>query len=190
MKKVFMCIIALTVYFSVQGQSVLQGVIQTEMGPIYFELYPQKAPATVANFLQYLNSNSYDQSSFFRVCTPANEADRNIPIQVIQGGNLPEDLLLPPIAIETTQMTGLHHKKGTLSMARGEPNSAQSSFFICVTDQPELDFQGKRNPDGYGFAAFGQVTKGMDVVLKIQAQDNKEQMLLQPVLIQSIQLIK
>lgn len=75
-------------------------------------------------------------------------------------------------------------------MARGEPNSAQSSFFICVTDQPELDFHGKRNPDGYGFAAFGQVTTGMDVVLKIQAQDNKDQMLLRPVMIQSVQLIK
>jgi peptidyl-prolyl cis-trans isomerase A (cyclophilin A) len=190
MKKAFIWFIALCVYFSVHGQSVLQGMIETEMGSIYFELYPQKAPATVANFLQYLSSNSYDQSSFFRVCTPANEADRSIPIQVIQGGNLSEDLLLPPITIETTEMTGIQHKKGTLSMARSEPNSAQSSFFICVTDQPELDFHGKRNPDGYGFAAFGQVTKGMDVVLKIQALDNKDQMLLRPVLIESIQLIK
>ena len=190
MKKVISFIIALFVYFSVQGQSVIHALIETEIGSIALELYPEKAPLTVANFLEYVQSKSYNQSSFFRVCTPQNEAERNVPIEVIQGGNVPEDLLLPPISIETTEMTGLQHKKGTLSMARGEPNSAQSSFFICVTDQPELDFHGKRNPDGYGFAAFGQVTTGMDVVLKIQAQDNKDQMLLRPVMIQSVQLIK
>ena len=70
--------------------------------------------------------------------------------------------------METTKQTGLHHTNGTISMARGAPASATSSFFICINDQPSLDFGGKRNPDGQGFAAFGKVTKGMDVVKKIQ----------------------
>ena len=92
-------------------------------------------------------------------------------------GNIPEEKQQPPIKIETTKATSLLHKNGTISMARSEPNSATSSFFICINDQPELDFGGKRNSDGQGFAAFGQVTKGMDVVLKIQSQKSENQYL-------------
>jgi peptidyl-prolyl cis-trans isomerase A (cyclophilin A) len=76
---------------------------------------------------------------------------------------------LPPIQQETTAQTGLKHLDGTISMARLEPGSATSEFFICVGDQPELDFGGKRYADGQGFAAFGRVTQGMEVVRAIQA---------------------
>jgi peptidyl-prolyl cis-trans isomerase A (cyclophilin A) len=120
------------------------------------------------------------------VCTPGNEKERKIKIQVIQGGDVPEGKSFEPITIETTRQTGIRHLDGTLSMARDKPNSATSSFFICVNDQPELDFAGKRNPDGQGFAAFGKVTKGMKVVWKIQAQKDKDQYLVNPVKIISI----
>ena len=81
---------------------------------------------------------------------------------------------------------GIFHKEGVISMARLEPGSADSEIFICIGDQPELDFNGKRNPDGQGFAAFGHVVEGMDVVRKIQAQPDKRQMLLNPVTINRI----
>jgi peptidyl-prolyl cis-trans isomerase A (cyclophilin A) len=123
---------------------------------------------------------------FFRVCTPENEKERTIKIQVIQGGEVSEAKQFEPISIETTKQTGIRHHDGTLSMARDAPNSATSSFFICINDQPELDFAGKRNPDGQGFAAFGKVKKGMKVVKKIQSQKEKDQRLIIPVVIQSI----
>ncbi|WP_162343881.1 peptidylprolyl isomerase [Cyclobacterium salsum] len=177
-------------YFHGTAQSDLTYRISTDKGPIVIELYPDKAPETVANFLQYVANDAYDGSTFFRVCTPGNEADRTIQIQVIQGGNVPEDQLLPPIPIETTRSTGILHKNGVLSMARLDPNSAQSSFFICIGDQPELDYGGKRHPDGQGFAAFGKVLDGMDVVRQIQGMENKDQYLLEPVLIQHITRLK
>jgi peptidyl-prolyl cis-trans isomerase A (cyclophilin A) len=83
-------------------------------------------------------------------------------------------------------MTGLHHLNGTLSMARSEPGTATSEFFICIGDQPELDFEGRRNPDGAGFAAFGRVVKGMNVVRAIQQQQDRKQYLIEPVKISSI----
>ena len=100
------------------------------MGDINIELYPERAPATVVNFLLYVDAERYDSSSFFRVCTALNESDPAIRIEVIQGGDVEEALLFPPIEIETTQKTTIHHVDGTLSMARAEPNTAQSSYFI------------------------------------------------------------
>ncbi len=164
--------------------------IETSLGTIFIELYPEKAPVTVSNFLKYVDNDLYDNSSFFRVCTPENETDRQFKIEVIQGGNVDEVKNFPPIKIETTKQTGIKHVNGTISMARGEPDTATSEFFICINDQPELDYQGKRNPDGQGFAAFGKVTKGMDVVLKINAQKDKGQYLINPIVINSIKRIK
>ena len=175
---------------SLHAQQVEKYLIVTEIGTIEVELYPEKAPVTVVNFRAYVANGAYLNSSFFRVCTPENEADREIQIEVVQGGNVDDNLLLPPIPIETTMETGLKHKNGVLSMARLEPNSAQSSFFICIKDQPELDFGGQRNPDGFGFAAFGQVTEGMDLVKKIQAGKEDGQYLIHPVEIQSINKIE
>jgi peptidyl-prolyl cis-trans isomerase A (cyclophilin A) len=164
-------------------------LIETEIGAIEMELYQEQAPLTVQNFLQYVRNEAYENSSFFRVCTPENESEREVKIEVIQGGDVPENHLLPPINLETTEKTGILHKDGVVSMARLGPDSAQSSFFICIGDQPELDYQGKRNPDGQGFAAFGKVTKGMDLVKKIQSMDHKDQYLVEPVLIKTIRVI-
>jgi peptidyl-prolyl cis-trans isomerase A (cyclophilin A) len=85
--------------------------------------------------------------------------------------------MLSPIEHEPTQKTGILHKNGVISMARLKPGTASSEFFICVKDQPELDFEGKRNPDGQGFSAFGIVVGGMDVVKKIHQQPTEGQML-------------
>ena len=171
------------------GQTQEQKVeclIETSLGDIEIEVYPQKAPNTVANFLKYVDNQLYDGSSFFRVTTPANEAEREIRIEVIQGGDVPEDEMFDPIEMENTQMTGIKHKNGTVSMARMGPNTATSHFFICIGDQPELDFNGKRNPDGQGFAAFGKVTKGMEVVRSIQSGKEKGQYLIEPIIIHRI----
>lgn len=143
-------------------------LIKTALGNITIELYPEKAPITVANFLKYVDAHLYDNSSFFRSVTVNNQPKDSIKIEVIQGGNVDPKKEFFAIPLETTKETGLLHKDGTVSMARADPASATSSFFICINEQPSLNYGGKRNPDGQGFAAFGQVIKGMDVVKRIQ----------------------
>ena len=186
MKNILLISLALTFSIQLFSQKIVKCNIKTSEGEIILELYPEKSPNTVANFLKYVDADLYSNSSFFRVCTSQNEAERNIRIEVIQGGNVADEKCFDPIEIENTEKTGLLHKNGTISMARDTPNSATCSFFICIGNQPELDFKGKRNPDGQGFAAFGQVTKGMDVVLKIQNKENKKQSLVKSISIISI----
>ena len=154
-------------------------IIETPIGHIIVELYHKKAPITVSNFLCYINQNRYEDCHFYRVVHSKNQPNNNINIEVIQGGLGFEKhpMELEPIKHETTNITGLLHKNGTISMARLEPGTASSEFFICINDQPELNFGGKRNPDGQGFAAFGQVIKGMDIVKYIQNLDSKDQIL-------------
>ena len=166
--------------------------METSLGLIQIELYPDKAPITVANFLQYVDEARYGELHFYRVVHMGNQPDNKIKIEVIQGG-LEIDkhpMKLPPIHHETTNKTGIKHEDGTLSMARLEPRTASSEIFICINDQPELDFGGKRNPDGQGFAAFGKVVSGMDIVRQIQSKPEKEQMLVKPVKVNSITRVK
>jgi peptidyl-prolyl cis-trans isomerase A (cyclophilin A) len=114
---------------------------------------------------------------------PDNQPDNKVKIEVIQAGINPEKAKqeFAAIKLERTRDTKLSHKDGTISMARDGPDTATSDFFICIGDQPELDFGGKRNPDGQGFAAFGQVVKGMDVVKRIQTAPAEGQTLTPPV---------
>jgi peptidyl-prolyl cis-trans isomerase A (cyclophilin A) len=156
-------------------------LIRTEKGDIIVEVDTVRAPVTSANFLRYVDAGLYDGSTFHRTVTMANQPDNAVRIEVIQGGQLPGAREFPPIAHETTAVIGLRHVDGALSMARDKPGTATSSFFICVNDQPELDFGGKRNPDGQGFAAFGRVVQGMDVVRAIQALPARGQQLSPPV---------
>jgi len=155
-------------------------VIKTEFGDIAAELYADKAPITVTNFLSYMTDKIVHNPTFYRVVRtePDNQPDKTVKIQVLQGGltDVPDEEL-PRIKHETTKMTGVLHKDGVLSMARDEPGTATHHFSICIGDQPELDFGGKRNPDGQGFAAFGKVIKGMDVVKKIHEQPTEGQTL-------------
>ena len=138
----------------------------TDLGPIVIELYPDKAPVTVANFLAYADQRLLDGGSFYRTVSPRND-NNPATISVIQGGLNRDDSPLPAIAHETTQATGLLHTDGVISMARDAPGTAGSEFFICLGDNPALDFGGARNKDGQGFAAFGKVVEGMDVVRAI-----------------------
>lgn len=167
--------------------------ITTSLGEIEVELDPERAPATVANFLKYVDGGFYTNGVFHRTVKtlPDNQPANNVKIEVIQAGADParEKGGFPPIALERTNKTGLKHVDGAISMARDGPDTATSDFFICIGDQPELDFAGKRNPDGQGFAAFGRVTKGMDVVRKIQAAPAKGQKLVPPVAILKIERV-
>jgi peptidyl-prolyl cis-trans isomerase A (cyclophilin A) len=158
-------------------------VIQTEKGDIEVELDGAKAPVTTANFLKYEDAKFYDGGRFHRTVTKENQPDNKVKIEVIQAGINPDKAKdeFPPIKLERTSATKLSHKDGTISMARDGPDTATSDFFICIGDQPELDFGGKRNPDGQGFAAFGRVVKGMEVVKKIQAAEADKQDLKPPI---------
>jgi peptidyl-prolyl cis-trans isomerase A (cyclophilin A) len=163
-------------------------LIQTDKGDIEVELDAAQAPITVANFLKYVDGKFYDGGRFHRTVKPDNQPDNKIKIEVIQAGINPEKAKqeFGAIKLERTRDTKLSHKEGTISMARDGPDMATSDFFICIGDQPELDFGGKRNPDGQGFAAFGRVVKGMDAVKTIQAAPAEGQTLTPPVKILKI----
>ena len=164
-------------------------LIKTEKGDITVEVDHARAPVTAANFLRYVDGKLYDGSVFHRTVTLANQPDDAVRIEVIQGGQLSAEKDFPPIAHETTATTGLKHIDGTISMARATPGSATSSFFFCIGLQPELDFGGNRNPDGQGFAAFGRVVTGMDVVKAIHILPAEGQSLKPPVKIISVHKI-
>ncbi len=170
--------------------------IVTDSGTIVVALEPTKAPITVANFLRYVDEHRYDGGSFYRAVTLRNQlpAEQQPQIEVIQGGIDADSLKrLPPIAHETNDRSGIRHTDGVISMARGAPGSASSEFFIVIGNQPALDFGGKRNPDGQGFAAFGRVLQGMDVVRRIQqmpSADRPPQRMVSVVRIQSVSRIK
>jgi|SRR6218665_97400 len=162
-------------------------ILKTEKGEIELELDAARAPNTVRNFLHYVDAGLFSEGVFHRTVTPDNQPDNAVKIEVIQGGIAPGKASeqRPPVALERTSVTGLKHLEGTVSMARDTPDSAMSDFFICVGDQPALDFGGKRNPDGQGFAAFGRVVRGMDVVRAIQKAPAKGQRLTPPIRILS-----
>jgi peptidyl-prolyl cis-trans isomerase A (cyclophilin A) len=166
-------------------------VLHTQLGDIEMELDAVHAPATTTNFLRYVKGGFYTGGLFHRTVTMQNQPDSPVKIEVIQAGIDPERKKdgFPVIALERTNVTGVKHVDGAVSMARGGPDSATSDFFICIGDQPELDFGGKRNADGQGFAAFGRVVRGMDVVRKIQGSPAEGQKLVPPVGIASADLV-
>ena len=170
--------------------SVLPHVLfETKLGEIEVELNSDNAPISCRNFLMYVKSGMYDNGRFHRTVTMQNQPDKKIKIDVIQAGPKPGSKERKPIKLERTSVTGIKHLDGTVSMARDKPDSATCDFLICIGDQPELDFGGKRNPDGQGFGAFGRVVKGMEVVRAIQSGQSKEQVLTPPVVILSVKPI-
>jgi peptidyl-prolyl cis-trans isomerase A (cyclophilin A) len=161
----------------------------TEAGIIDVEIDSVHAPATAANFLRLVDDGAYADGKFHRTVTPTNQPQSPVKIEVIQGGPKAGWKDGAPLALERTSVTGLRHVDGAISMARGGPDTATSDFFICIGAQPELDFGGKRNPDGQGFAAFGHVTRGMDIVRTIQQKPVVEQKLTPPVRIIRIERV-
>ena len=164
--------------------------IHTNYGIISAELFQEKAPLTVANFLNYVDKTLFHNSNVFRIVNDSNSQqleDDNAKIQVIQCGIMPQDRkLLSPIPHESTIDSGIKHLDGTLSMARFAPGTADGSFFFCINDQPELDFGGKRYDDGLGFAAFGQLISGREVLTQIYQCAEAQEYLTNPVAITSI----
>lgn len=148
-------------------------VIETQLGDIEVELFPDKAPKTVAAFLSYIDSGFYNKTSFYRVLKTDEFATSN-NTGIIQGGvwqtNPAKKITIPGIEHEATKQTGLTHESGTISLARLAPGTANTEFFICIGDQTTLDAGRRGTEDGQGYAAFGKVFKGMPIVRKIQAQ--------------------
>lgn len=166
-----LCLVVVpTAVLAQAGAKPVQVRVETVLGDIVLELDSVRAPKTTANFLRYVDAGHYDGGSFHRTVTMDNQPESPVKIEVIQAGVHPAKAKagFPPVALERTRDTGLTHVSGAVSMARGTPDSATSGWFICINDQPSLDFGGARNPDGQGFAAFGRVVSGMDVVRTIQ----------------------
>jgi peptidyl-prolyl cis-trans isomerase A (cyclophilin A) len=169
-------------------KGIVRVSIATEMGDITADLDSAHAPVSVTNFLRYVDAGLYRDGTFYRTVRADNQPRDSVKIAVIQGGRRADRAIrsFPAIPLERTSVTGLRHHDGTLSMARGGPDSATEAFFICIGDQPALDFGGHRNLDGQGFAAFGRVTSGMDVVRRINAATANMQNLDPPVRILNI----
>jgi len=164
-------------------------LIKTSLGDMTVELYPDKAPKSVENFLTYANAGFYDGTVFHRV----------IDNFMIQGGGFTRDLRQKPTrpAITNEAKNGLSNLRGTLAMARtGDPNSATAQFFINVVDNPRLDFTSEQNGATWGYAVFGKVTSGLDIVDKIKAVPTgaqgpfKSDVPTTPVVIEKISIIK
>ena len=139
-------------------------IIETDAGNIEIELYPDKASKTVAAFLSYIDAGYYKHGSFYRVLTDDNQPSNAPKANLIQGGiwktNYKKATSLPGIEHEATNKTTILHKNGVISLARQEPGTATTEFFICVGAQPGFDYGGENNPDGQGYAAFGKCVKG------------------------------
>jgi peptidyl-prolyl cis-trans isomerase A (cyclophilin A) len=151
------------------ASGLVRVALETEMGVIEIDVDTRHAPITSANFLRYVDAGLYSGGRFHRTVRPGTETDTAVPIQVIQAGRAPRTPGFPAIPLERTSTTGLKHVDGAVSMARSGADTATSDFFICIGDQPSLDDGGARDIDGLGFAVFGRVVTGMDVVRRIQA---------------------
>jgi peptidyl-prolyl cis-trans isomerase A (cyclophilin A) len=145
-------------------------VISTELGDIVVEVMIDKAPISGGDFLTYVENDLYSGEGFYRVVRSKDNDNGTPKIDVIQGGLLVDGTGLDPVSHETTDATGIKHTDGTISLARGDVGTGSAAyFFITGGDQPSLDYGGTRNPDEQGFAAFGRVIDGMDVVRKIHS---------------------
>lgn len=170
MKRYLFPVLIAAMVLSISCRQNPKVVIETSLGDIEAELFEKEAPATVANFLFYVDNGLYNNSCFYRVVKDDNQPNDSIMIAVIQGGRYNDEAdTIAPVVHERTDATGIRHLDGTISMARWHPGTATSEFFITVGDQPSLDAGGMRNSDGQGFAAFGRVSAGMDVVRKIHS---------------------
>ncbi len=165
-------------------------VIETKFGNIVVELFMDKAPATAAAFLENIDSGYFKNTSFYRILRRDNQVTGSLHAHLIQAGvweanpDLKEKF--KKIPHESTQQTGILHKRGVISMARFEPGTATSEFFIMMEDEPGFDFGGANNADGLGYAAFGRVVDGMDIAEKIYERPEYKQRFYPPVAILDI----
>jgi peptidyl-prolyl cis-trans isomerase A (cyclophilin A) len=165
--------------------------MRTTLGDLQIAVDTLRAPTTGRNFLRYVDAGLYVGGTFYRVVRDDNQPDDSVRIDVIQGGmdRARRRQAFEPIPLESTEVTGLRHRDGTLSMARSGPNSATAEFFITLGPQPALDAGGARNPDGLGFAAFGRIVDGMDVVRALHALPTEGQYLVDRIAIRFVERI-
>ena len=171
-----------------RGAAPVDVAIQTSAGTIVVRLDPARAPITVKNFLHYVDAGTYNGATIYRTVRRATEPQSRI--EVIQGGLNPQTAnpMIKPIPLEPTSKTGLHNTDGTIAMARtADPNSATTEFFIDVGDDRFLDAGG---PLGPGYAAFGKVIRGMDVVHKIHVAPAQGESLTPPIRIIKISRVR
>lgn len=178
-KKIFILLTILITACSSSGSKNPHIKVQTKSGDIEIELYQDKAPKTVNAFLSYVDSGLYRNSYFYRVLNDHNQPSNAFKANFIQGGiwkNLRrKSKTIHGIPHESTQQTNILHKDGVISLARLEPGTATTEFFICLGDQPGFDYGGENNPDKQGYAAFGKVIRGMDIVNKIYNEPEYDQ---------------
>jgi peptidyl-prolyl cis-trans isomerase A (cyclophilin A) len=140
-------------------------------GTVLIDLFTHQAPVSATDFLRYADARYYDGGSFTRTVRADNDHGA-ARIDVVQGGIRQGVKPFPPVAHETTLLTGIRHLDGTISLPRDTPGTGSGAeFFICIGAQSSLDFGGRRNPDGKGFAAFGRVVSGMDLIREIWRMD-------------------
>lgn len=182
MRVFIMVLLLMFQYLSAISQELPVVKMQTSLGDIIVEVDTINAPVTAKNFLKHIATDSFKEAVFYRVVRHNNQPDNSVQIEVIQGGLFYDEKIEQHDGIkhETTRATGLKHLDGTISMARNEPGTASTEFFICIGNQPGLDYGGKRNPDGKGFAAFGRVLEGMELVREIQQLPDDHQYLKEP----------
>lgn len=158
-------------------------VLDTDAGRIEAVLDTANAPRSACNVMRYAAGGHYDGGVFFRTVRSSQEAPGRAPIDVVQlEANAGEEFdAFGPVPLERTRDTGLSHRAGALSLARWGPDTATSSFSIVVRDSPPMDYGGARAADGQGFAVFGRVVAGMDVVEAIHATPARDERLLRPV---------
>ncbi len=165
-------------------------ILETVYGEVELLLYENKAPITSRAFLQYIDSGWYDRASFYRVLHMYNQPSNAPKSFLIQGGIWKTNYALAKrikgIKHESTQQTGIKHEAGIISIARGEPGTAGTEFFICIDNEPGLDFGGENVPDRQGYSAFGKVVKGMNIIRKIYEQKERNQYFDPPIIIFSI----
>jgi peptidyl-prolyl cis-trans isomerase A (cyclophilin A) len=168
-----LCLLPLITVFAASAvkADLTELVFDTDAGSFVVEVYADRAPASSASFLAYVDQGLYEGAAFYR--TVRKDNDKGSPvIEVVQGGLLDEGRELPPVPHESSLFTGLLHTDATISLARAEPGTGGgAAFFICIGDQPGLDYGAIRNPDGLGFAVFGKVIEGMDVIRAIHKMD-------------------
>ncbi|MDE3264616.1 MAG: peptidylprolyl isomerase [Acidobacteriota bacterium] len=184
-------------------------VLETDLGEVEVRVYPDRAPISANNFLAWVEGGHYEDAAFYRVTRPYNTTGPS-PHQVVQGGLLGEAMRrgessppgggpIPPIAHETTDTTGILNERGTIAYARLEPGTADSEFFFNVADNPALDTGNTtRQPDGQGYATFGRVVRGIEILEEIQglstlteagSEVTRGQMLEQPVVIRQARVL-
>lgn len=193
-----LAIIGLALATAAGAASLPRVALETTEGRIVIEVDPVHAPISAGNFLSQVDRKLYSGATFYRTVRADNNPRPEFPMVLIQGGIGMGNGKLPPIPMETTAKTGLRHDDGAVSWGRIAPDSATSEFFITIGDAPALDSgPGTRNPDGQGYAVFGHVVSGMDVVRRINARASsggeaplKGQMLDKPVAITAIHRVK